>query len=140
MTFFFYKCYYVFFLYYTNKDKSPWYSSITAMATSLCIFILSLFELVGFLDFFNSFIEDDSPSTRKGKTLLFLIIPLCTLIWYAVSFIVSRMGEASKIDGRSERYDFDPTKRDKTICWLACFLSLAFGLSVIGFKTLLGLK
>ncbi len=140
MVFFIYKCYYVLFLYYSKFKKDvTWNSSIIMLSAVFVVHLMLAMKLSGLLDIIGPDPMTNSESTKKGKMLLF-IIPLCVLVWNAIYYVVFNLAEASKTDGRSKRYSFDPTKRDKTVCWM--FISLSFCLVFIfaGVKVLFDLK
>jgi len=141
MVLFLYKCYYVFFLFYSKyKRETPWFSATMALTLPFSLLLMSSMELLGVLDYITPNTLGDSPSTKRGKLYLLFIIPYLLICWHTMKYLIFNIAKASKTDGLSERYSFTPTKRDKIVCWLACFLSLSFVFIVVGMKTLLNIK
>lgn len=140
MVFFLYKCYYIFFLHFSKKQKEiAWNSAIMALTGSLAIFIFFWMELTGFLDNTIPKTIGDGPFAKRGK-ILALVIPVLAICYWIISHIIFRKARASKSDGLSERFTFVPTKRDKIICWVTYIVLMSSMLILIGIKVLLGQK
>lgn len=142
MVYFFYKCYYVFFLYYARfKNETPWYSAITALAVAVvCILMVSFLTTVDLLGLKEPYLKPDEGVSPIGRRLrqLFVIIPFITVVWYWVKYLVLTKAKASKEDGRSEIYTFEPTRRDRIICWVFFLTSCSLVFIIVGIKALLG--
>lgn len=125
MLFFLYKCYYVLFLHYQRfKNDVAWISAIIFLVVVSNTILMSLLHFLGALSFINGYIHDDSPISKKTNVLLWIVFPLSLLSYYTLRFLIFTKAQASKTDGRSKRFDFEPNRRDKVICFTAVYLPL----------------
>src|SRR5690606_5299226 len=132
MVFFIYKCYYVLFLYYSKNHKEiPWLSASLVLTGSLAGLIMSIMGLSGILDMNGSNAIEESPLAKRSR-IYSLVIPLLLICFFTTKHIIFKLAKASKLDGRSERYSFVPSRQDKIICWLACIFSLGSVLITVG--------
>lgn len=119
----------------------PWYSAITALATAgLCLLMVTFLTTVEMLGIKEPYFVPDArlnPLERRGVLLLY-ISPWILIIWYWVKYMVLTKAKASKEEGRSEIYTFEPTKKDKIIYWSFFFISCFSVFIVVGIKALLG--
>lgn len=125
MLFFLYKCYYVLFCHFQrSKMEVAWDSAIILLASVGNAILLTLLHVLGALNFINGYIQDNNPINKKVNVFLWVILPLCVLTYYSLHFLIFNKAQASKTDGRSKRFDFEPNRRDKVICFTAVYLPL----------------
>lgn len=125
MLFFLYKCYYVLFLHYQRfKNDVAWISAILFLVVVSTVILMSLLHFTGTLSVINGYIHNDNPIIKKATVLLWVVFPLTLISYYTLRFLIFEKARASKTDGRSERFDFEPNRRDKIICFSAVYLPL----------------
>lgn len=121
-----YEFFYVCFEHHARYKKIaiPWFSAIAMVVSSFCLTILTILMIVDLLKPLIS-LFDSSPSEAgkfgKGPVYLFSIL-LSGIIFYICHYLIFKSGGASKETGRSDRFYFEPTKRDKLFYWCVFIL------------------
>lgn len=109
---FFYKFFYIFFLYYSNfKNDVPWFGALGVIVICIFMFCISLLGATGLfyplMDLLYRF--DMHP---KVILLIFGCLTLL-LIGRVIYFILFEKMKISKEDGKHPKYKFTPTSMDK---------------------------
>jgi hypothetical protein len=136
---FYYKCYYVLFLYYTKYKREPSsFRAIGTLSVSLWFLAFSLLAISGVLDHISLRLPRSSLLREKIWVLLFVLIPSLLLSQFLMRYMVFKIAKASKETGKSEVFEFTPTKRDRIVCWGFCLFSFSSIFIVVGVRVLLG--
>lgn len=125
MLFFLYKCYYVLFCHFQRSAIDvAWYRAILFLVVVSNSILISLLHFLGPLSFIYGYIHDDNPISKRVNVLLWIVLPLSLFSYHSLRFLIFNKAQASKTDGRSKRFDFEPNRRDKVICFTAVYLPL----------------
>ncbi len=109
----------------------PWLSAIGMIAGSFTAITMILLRLIGllepFMDMFDVFFGQ-SAGAKKGGRYLFSIV-LISLIFYVCYHVIFNIAGASKETGLTDRFQFEPTQRDKFFYWAV--FSLPFIIALV---------